>query len=33
MMALFGTVYLVLSRTLLRVILRKARADATLGLE
>lgn len=33
MMALFGTLYLVFSRSLLRVILRKARADATLGLE
>jgi ABC-2 type transport system permease protein len=33
MMALFGTLYLVFSRHLLRVILHKARADATLGLE
>lgn len=33
MMALFGTLYLIFSRYLLRVILHKARADATLGLE
>jgi ABC-2 type transport system permease protein len=33
MMGLFGVLYLVFSRFLLRVIVRKARADATLGLE
>lgn len=33
MMALFGILYLVFSRFLIRVILRKARAEATLGLE
>jgi ABC-2 type transport system permease protein len=33
MMGLFGVLYLVFSRSLLRVIVRKARADATLGLE
>jgi hypothetical protein len=33
MMGMFGILYLVFSRFLLRVVLRKARADATLGLE
>jgi ABC-2 type transport system permease protein len=33
MMGMFGILYLVFSRLLLRVVLRKARADATLGLE
>jgi hypothetical protein len=33
MMGLFGILYLVFSGFLLRAILRKARAEATLGLE